>query len=95
MAEKFKCSFCRREYDDPVSRAQCEIKCDQAKKKEAESERKERLIKEQRARKHEINDMAEKLRGLYEAYYRDYSSEMWIEVPDLFSDFGLLKSLFM
>jgi len=70
----YVCSYCNKEYEQPVERAKCEITC--AKKKELEDEklRKEALEKEKDVRMKEIELKGKEYYDLIRNYIRDYGS---------------------
>lgn len=106
MAEKYKCSFCGQEYDDPVSRAQCEIKCNEKQKIEAERVKKENLQKEKEARKDSVKAAYQNFAELSDQYIKDYREPVAFELGgtkdgqkvsvllDTLDNFSLLDRLF-
>lgn len=82
MAEKYKCSFCGAEYDDPVSRAQCEIKCNEKQKLEAERIKKENLQKEKETRKESVRVAYQNFAELRDQYIKDYREPLTFQSTD-------------
>ena len=70
----YVCSYCNKEYEQPIDRAKCEITC--AKKKELEDERlrKEALEKETEVRMKEIEMKGKEYCNLIRNFIRDYGS---------------------
>lgn len=106
MAEKFKCSFCGQEYDDPVSRAQCEIKCNEKRKVEEEKNRQEKLKADKEARKESVKLAYQNFAELRDQYIKDYREPVAFEISgtkggqkvsvllDALDNFSLLDRLF-
>jgi len=75
--KKFLCSYCDKEYNNPVERANCELSCDRKRIAEEEKAKKEKLAKEKEERKKKILHLREELIKLEKMYYRDFGE--WVE----------------
>ena len=106
MAEKFKCSFCGQEYDNALSRAQCEIKCNEKQKIEEEKKRQEILKAEKESRKESVKLAYQNFAELRNQYIKDYHEPVAFELGgtkdgqkisvllDALGNFSLLDRLF-
>lgn len=103
----FKCSFCGKEFENALDRANCEIKCDKDIKIKSETERREKLKAENKARVEELNkayteyletckSAKEKFEGIRKKYNEDYSYEFnpkYIYFNDFFDNIDKLFRL--
>lgn len=106
MAEKFKCSFCGQEYDNPVSRAKCEIKCNEKRKAEEEENRQKKLKEDKEARKESVKLAYQNFAELRDQYIKDYREPVAFEIGgtkdrveasvllDALNNFSVLDRLF-
>lgn len=81
MEETFKCSYCGKEYHNPLQRANCEIACYKELEEKKHKETDEKLQKEKEIRKAEINALIKQRheidKTIYEkikAFEKDYKS---------------------
>lgn len=93
MNEIYKCSFCNKEYDNPVDRAKCELNCDAKIRIEKENIRKEKLKKEKDARYSEIIEESKKMKDMISNYIKDYGdfsfkSDNFPTLTSLFDKWG-------
>ena len=72
MQEKYICAFCGAEYDTPITRAKCELECDEKRKQEAERQRQFELANAREARWQEILQKEHECKVLLEKYIADY-----------------------
>ena len=70
----YVCSYCNKEYEQPIDRAKCEITCAKKKELEAEKLRKENLEKEKTARMKEIELKGKEYVELIRQFIKDYGS---------------------
>ena len=103
----FKCSFCGKEFENAPDRARCEIECDKANKVKSETERREKLKAEQKARVDEVakayaeyaetcKSAKEKFVSIRKKYNEDYSYEFnpkYIYFNDFFDNIDKLFRL--
>lgn len=77
----FKCSFCGKEFENALDRANCEIKCDEDIKIKAEKERQAKLNAEKNKRYDEIKCKANELETLIKQFNNDYGDSIWMRTP--------------
>lgn len=94
MAEKFKCSYCGEEYDEPVARAQCEIKCNEKRQRDAEIIKQQKLKVERESRVKEIQAAYDQLYKLCDSYEKDYGIRYTWDMGNFFDAFSTLNRLF-
>lgn len=70
--EKYVCAYCGAEYDDPVSRAKCELECDEKRQQEEAKQKKARLAAEKKVRQMEIQELCDTLNDRVMDYNRLY-----------------------
>jgi len=93
----FKCSFCGKEFENALDRANCEIECDKEIKVKAERQKQEKLRKQQQERKDEVtkayneyietcNKAKEKYLAIRSKYDNDYNNGYYFDTWDLNTD---------
>lgn len=70
--EKYVCAYCGAEYDDPVSRAKCELECDEKRQQEEAKQKKAMLAEEKKVRQKEIQELCDALNDLVKQYNRRF-----------------------
>ena len=68
----FKCSFCNKEYENAIDRAQCELACHKKKEEEAKKAAELKKKAEQEARHAEVTKLINDARVALNKYVDDY-----------------------
>lgn len=76
----YQCEICKKKWNTPRERAQCEIKCDEVEQKKAEHIRVEKLRAEEECRLAEINKLFADLADAVKKYKQDYKKSIRFEM---------------
>lgn len=76
---KFKCNYCGTEYERPVDRAMCEIKCDKKAQEKIKEEKQKKLHEEESSRLKAIQKAWDTLVDLIMDFKRDYHKVVYID----------------
>ena len=91
MEPIYKCSFCGATYDDPVSRAKCELECDEKIRQKRQEEEKRKLLEQQESRRQELIQLRRQLDEKTRQYNIDYPMDAFLVDDIIFkTDFPFL-----
>lgn len=76
---KFKCNYCGTEYERPVDRAACEIRCDRKAQEKIKEEKQKKLQAEEDNRLDEIQGAWDMMINLASAFKRDYHKQVCVD----------------